>query len=625
MTHLALYRAWRPMHFDEVVEQKHAVFALRQAVISDQIGHAYLFSGTRGTGKTTLAKIFSRAINCLNPDKGNPCNTCVICKGILDGSLMDVVEMDAASNNSVDNIRRICDEVVFMPSQAKYKVYIIDEVHMLSTGAFNALLKTLEEPPAHAVFILATTEPHRIPATILSRCQRYDFRRIPVDGMIGRLAEIAKADQINISNDALRTIAMLADGAMRDAISLLDQARMRYTDSISRDDILALAGIVQDEFMILMAKAIHNGQPSTLLDLIEQLIMDGRDLAHFVTDLAQFYRNLLVCRVSRKPQELIRAPSDALKHMLALSRMGKPNEWVTMIQGLSGLLSEIRWSSDARTTLEIGLIKLMDEQVLLKTALETEEASINQIEASTPAKQATETVPVDEANKAEPAAQAKEPTPAKQTTTWDASFPDEPPPEDDSDYVPDPPFSSDTANAAPANNAKTKSEVGLKENSDYDPDPPLSSDGIRADSETIAKDKSEIGLEITSDANAEISADIDVEAIWQQVSNRLQQNGHMTTYLFSRPASVSASGPKLILVFRAAEAVHYAEISKTESVKLIRQFASEAAGRQIAVEVQLQGTSKSPEKKEAIKNNPTWIDTVTETAKELGIPVKMEE
>ena len=236
MSYLALYREWRPKTFDEVVEQKQAVYALRQSVINRQIGHAYLFSGTRGTGKTTLAKIFSRAINCLSPQEGNPCNECELCRAILAGSLMDVIEMDAASNNSVDNIRRICDEVVFMPSQAKYKVYIIDEVHMLSTGAFNALLKTLEEPPAHAVFILATTEPHRLPATILSRCQRYEFRRIPQEGIAARLSEIALSDHISIAKPALDAIAVFADGAMRDAISLLDQAKSSIAGTIERED-----------------------------------------------------------------------------------------------------------------------------------------------------------------------------------------------------------------------------------------------------------------------------------------------------------------------------------------------------------------------------------------------------
>jgi DNA polymerase-3 subunit gamma/tau len=369
MAHLALYREWRPKVFDEVVEQKHAVYALRQAVISGQIGHAYLFSGTRGTGKTTLAKIFARAINCLEPQSGNPCNQCAICRGMLDGSLLDIVEMDAASNNSVDNIRRLCDEIVFMPAQARFKVYIIDEVHMLSTGAFNALLKTLEEPPAHAVFILATTEPHRIPATILSRCQRYEFRRIPVAGMMIRLAEIAKADGIDVSEDALQTIASLADGAMRDAISLLDQARASFASRIERDDVLNLAGIVQDEFMQQIAVALIRGDAPTLLELVDQLVMAGRDLARFVTDLAQHCRNVLICQISENPHLLVRAASDTLAGMRQLAQEVNGEQLVDLIKGLSALLSDLRWIADARTALEIGLIRLMGRTKPLPPAL----------------------------------------------------------------------------------------------------------------------------------------------------------------------------------------------------------------------------------------------------------------
>lgn len=361
MSYLALYREWRPLTFDEVVEQKHAVYALRQSVISGQIGHAYLFSGTRGTGKTTLAKIFSRAINCLNPQGGNPCNQCAICRGILDGSLLDVVEMDAASNNSVDNIRRICDEVVFMPTLARYKVYIVDEVHMLSAGAFNALLKTLEEPPAHAVFILATTEPHRIPATILSRCQRYDFRRIPVEGISARLREIAVSDRIDIEPAALETIAAFADGAMRDAISLLDQARSSCQGQISRDDILSLAGIAQDEVLLAIAQALSDQNASIILERVDQLMMAGRDLARFITDLAQFYRNLLVCQVSSRPEKLIQATAESLQAMRELARSVPYSDLIRMIRGLSSLLAELRWAGDTRTLLEVGLLRLMTE------------------------------------------------------------------------------------------------------------------------------------------------------------------------------------------------------------------------------------------------------------------------
>lgn len=356
MGHVALYRQFRPITFDEIVEQKHAVAALRQSVISGQVGHAYLFCGTRGTGKTTIAKIFSRAINCLSPRDGNPCNECEICRGILDNTLMDVIEMDAASNNSVDNIRRVCDEVMFMPSRARYKVYIIDEVHMLSGGAFNALLKTLEEPPAHAVFILATTEPHRIPATIISRCQRYDFRRIPTESMVARLQDIADAQHTVIDHDALVTISNLSDGALRDGISLLDQVSTGVSRRITRDDVLRITGVVDDAFLYSMADAILAGDSPSIIMLTEQLVMDGRDMIRFTLDLAHYFRDLMVIRVTPDPEILVQATSESMGQMQELAGRTASETLVYAVTRLSGLVSELKWSPDMRTSFEIALL-----------------------------------------------------------------------------------------------------------------------------------------------------------------------------------------------------------------------------------------------------------------------------
>ncbi|MBN1891316.1 MAG: DNA polymerase III subunit gamma/tau [Clostridiales bacterium] len=361
MEHIALYRQFRPMTFDEVVEQQHVVSSLRQSVASGQIAHAYLFSGTRGTGKTSVAKIFSRAINCVNPGNGNPCNRCDICKGILDGSILDVIEMDAASNNSVDNIRRICDEVLFMPSRAKFKVYIVDEVHMLSTGAFNALLKTLEEPPRHAVFILATTEPHRIPATIISRCQRYDFRRIPFESIVDRLRDISTGNDISVQDDALRTIAKLADGALRDAISLLDQVSSDASSVITREDILRMTGVVDDRFLLSMASSVLSGNSVSILDLCDQLVMDGRDVLRFTLDLARYFRDLLVISISENPENLVRATAESFTEMRQLCNQTTNPALLRVITRLSELASELKWSPDMRTSFEIALLALGSE------------------------------------------------------------------------------------------------------------------------------------------------------------------------------------------------------------------------------------------------------------------------
>lgn len=368
MGHIALYREWRPRTFDEIVEQSHTVAALKQAVISGKIAHAYLFSGTRGTGKTTMAQVFSRAINCLAPVNGNPCNQCSVCTGILNGSILDVIEMDAASNNSVDTIRRLCDEIIFTPSITKYKVYIIDEVHMLSTGAFNALLKTLEEPPSHAVFILATTEQHRIPATILSRCQRYEFRRIPIVSIVERLRKIADSDGVAIKEDALKTIAQLADGALRDAISLLDQAKGSFQHTIEKEDILSLVGVVNDDFMNHMALAIVNHDPALAMKLVEEFILDGRDVIRFTMDLATYFRNVMICHVTKNPEDLVYAPAKTISGMKEIAASMSLEAVLELIRDLSALVSDLRWSLNTRITFEIAIIRFMDSPEIKSNA-----------------------------------------------------------------------------------------------------------------------------------------------------------------------------------------------------------------------------------------------------------------
>ena len=355
---LALYRLWRPQTFSQMVAQEQVVFPLRQSVIQGNFSHALLFSGTRGTGKTSLAKIFAKAINCLQPDQGDPCNSCEICLAANDGSLMDINEIDAASHNSVDHIRRLTDEIAFTPVRAKYKVYIIDEVHMLSQGAFNALLKTLEEPPAHAVFIMATTEPHRIPATIISRSQHFQFRRIANEELINRMRDIAESIGLAIEEEALEVIALLSGGALRDAISLLDQTRQLTGERVTRDQVLKLAGRVPDQFLSETALALIEHKPEALLTNIQELVMSGRDLGRFVTDLAGYFRNLLVTRVSTAPERLIQMRGEDLDLLRSIADRSTPAELTDFISGLAELQVSLRFSPDIRTSLEIGLIRL---------------------------------------------------------------------------------------------------------------------------------------------------------------------------------------------------------------------------------------------------------------------------
>lgn len=342
MSYIALYRKWRPLVFEDVVEQEHVVKTLKYSISTDRIAHAYLFCGTRGTGKTTMAKIFSRAVNCLNPKDGDPCNECEICKGILNGSILDVMEIDAASNNSVDNVREIRDEVVYAPSQAKYKVYIIDEVHMLSSGAFNALLKTLEEPPKHVVFILATTEPHKLPATILSRCQRFDFRRITIESIMGRISSIAEKNGVGLQREAARLIARMADGALRDAISILDQCISLGSSEITYNDVLAVVGIVNDTFIAEMVDKLGESDVPGILTLVERLAMEGKDIAQFISDIVQYYRNLLICKVTEKPEEIIEASDETFEKMRAQVKALERDEIIYTIKEFSLLMSNLK-------------------------------------------------------------------------------------------------------------------------------------------------------------------------------------------------------------------------------------------------------------------------------------------
>ena len=358
MSRLALYRKWRPMTFRDVVEQRHVVDTLRNAVRSDAVGHAYLFCGTRGTGKTTMAKIFSRAVNCLNPQDGDPCNECSVCRGILDGSILDVIEMDAASNNSVDNIRDIRDEVVYAPAVAKYKVYIIDEVHMLSAGAFNALLKTLEEPPDRVVFVLATTEPQKLPATVLSRCQRFDFKRITENGIAERLGEIAADCGITVTPDALLFLARLSGGAMRDAISLLDQLTTLGRTEIDIRDVNEMAGFASNQRIRELAGALEAGDIQASWLQLDALMREGRDLSQLCVQLLAWYRNVLLLQLGGEASPLLDIhPDDLADAKAAAGRIGG-EELAAWLRELSEHELRLRRTDNPRILMEVLLLRL---------------------------------------------------------------------------------------------------------------------------------------------------------------------------------------------------------------------------------------------------------------------------
>ena len=359
MSYTALYRKWRPADFDDVKGQDAIVTTLRNQIKADRIGHAYLFCGTRGTGKTTVAKIFAKAVNCEHPVDGRPCGECAMCKSIAAGSSMNVIEIDAASNNGVEDIRKIREEVQYSPTEGRYKVYIIDEVHMLSIGAFNALLKTLEEPPSYVIFILATTETHKIPITILSRCQRYDFKRISIETITARLEELMKAENINVEDKALRYIAKAADGSLRDALSLLDQCLAFYLgQDLKYDNVLEVLGTVDTEVFSRLLRMVLAADTTGCIRLLEDLIMQGRDLGQFVVDFVWYLRNLLLIKTSEDAQDVIDMSSDNLALLKEESGLIDDDTLMRYIRIFSELSNDVKYSTQKRIMIEIALIKL---------------------------------------------------------------------------------------------------------------------------------------------------------------------------------------------------------------------------------------------------------------------------
>ncbi len=358
-SYTALYRKFRPDNFADVKGQDHITTTLRNQLKADRIGHAYLFTGTRGTGKTTVAKIFARAVNCENPDENGPCGECATCKAIASGSSMNVIEIDAASNNGVDNIREIIDQVSYRPTEGRYKVYIIDEVHMLSTGAFNAMLKTLEEPPEYVIFILATTEVHKLPITVLSRCQRYDFRRISIDTIADRLTDLMTKENVSVEDRAIRYIAKTADGSLRDALSLLDQCiAFHLGEEITYDMALDVLGAVDTEVFSKLLRSCLDENAHEAIAILDDVITQGRELTQFIVDFTWYLRNLMLVQTSDGLEDVVDMSTDNLARLREEAEMAKREQIIRYIHIFSDLSNQIRYATQKRVLVEIALIRL---------------------------------------------------------------------------------------------------------------------------------------------------------------------------------------------------------------------------------------------------------------------------
>ena len=371
MSYTALYRKFRPAVFDDVKGQDHIITTLQNQIRANRIGHAYLFCGTRGTGKTTVAKIFAKAVNCEHPVEGSPCGECAMCRSIAAGTSMNVIEIDAASNNGVDSIREIREEVTYRPTEGRYKVYIIDEVHMLSIGAFNALLKTLEEPPEYVIFILATTEIHKIPVTILSRCQHYDFKRISIETITGRMKELMDTEKVEVEDRALTYIAKAADGSMRDALSLLDQCIAFYLGQrLTYDNVLEVLGAVDTDVFSRLLRKILQRDVAGVLDIVEDLVMMGRELTQLASDFTWYLRNLLLLKTSDNIEDVLDVSTENMAQLKEEAQMIETDMLFRYIRIFSELSGQLKYSTQKRVMLEVALIKMC------VPAMETDQNSV---------------------------------------------------------------------------------------------------------------------------------------------------------------------------------------------------------------------------------------------------------
>lgn len=617
MASSSLYRIYRPRTFAEVVGQKHVITALQQAIRQDRIAHAYLFCGTRGTGKTSLAKIFARAINCPNGHDAEPCNACPICRGSLDGSLLDIIETDAASNNSVDNIRRICDEVAFAPTTCKYKVYIIDEVHMLSVGAFNALLKTLEEPPEHIVFILATTDPQRIPATILSRCQRYDLRALSLTEIASRLRLIATENDIKADDSAIEALAGLAKGAMRDAISLLDQCRVSFSTTFSRDDVFRLVGRSGDAETAMLTDRLFAGDPAGMIKILDEMVSSGNEINRITQGLLMHWRNIMLCQIKAEPQELLTYPPQYLAKLKEQSNLVDIAQLRKLLIEFSGLLNRLRSSDEPRLLLEIALLSncCLPAQI----ADEIISGSISSI----PSVKSNSLPSTDSRNYA-PASKNPEPDTAEQNT----AEPDTAEPNTTEPNTAEP-ITAEPDNPSP-NELSDQSETKLPEKSSTTSPAPAASTDLTTTPESKQKTAAATHQETitespqTADTATAVESNLLSAGIWQKAEQYLNANGAVLLVLLLRNIKITYAAGQVNFCFTREQTTIYNEFMRDENQQLVKA-ALRHANNGVAIDytINIEGVSAPLDRPADVKSE--GITAVRQMAEQLNIPFTMEE
>lgn len=539
MAYQALYRKWRPLTFDDVVGQEHITRTLKNEIVNGKLAHAYLFCGTRGTGKTSTAKILARAVNCLNPKDGNPCNECEVCRGILDESIIDVVELDGASRNKVENIRDIIDDVMFLPSVARKKVYIIDEVHMVTTQAFNALLKTLEEPPPHVLFILATTELNKIPATVLSRCQRFDFRRITNADIVARLKTILEGDGRRVTDEGLALVAELGDGSMRDSLSILDQCLGLGEREITYDDIVDIIGITDDSSLFRLAEAAAHNDGEAALKILDEVSLSGKELGVFMESLISFLRDLLIVKLVAAPEKILNVSQEKLAQMKEIAPALTREKLVRSLSLLNESVISARLSSFSRTVYELALVKLCDP-----SSEDSYEALLDRVAGLE--KQLAEGVFV---RQADTAGQEDASAPQVKPRQTDGDLP----PWEETPPLPEeaPPEAGSAAFETPFGTAA--SEPGAKQPAQGMPAEENTAEGTQA----VAR--------------------------WQEIISYVKMNGGMPIFSHLKKAKVRNVHGKLGLVFDETGMMSKSVLSKPSNLELVQKAVREVTGEDATV------------------------------------------